>query len=227
MAEEVTDPRKGHRQRLRERFCRGGLEGMLDYEKLELLLTYAIPRCDVKPLAKQLLARFGSLPAVLDASVKELCEQPGIGENAAVLLRLLRELMNDYLSRKSKDVDIVADSESAVNFARMKIGARRNESFMVLYLNSQNHLLEYDINEGAVDRTAVYPRNVIHKALSLGAVSLVLIHNHPSGVCNPSNEDIELSILLRQIASDLDIRIVDHLIVSKTSFFSMNEHKLF
>ena len=98
---------------------------------------------------------------------------------------------------------------------------------MVLYLNSQNHLLEYDITEGAVDRTAVYPRNVIHKALSLGAVSLVLIHNHPSGVCNPSNEDIELSILLRQIASDLDIRIVDHLIVSKTSFFSMNEHKLF
>ena len=133
MAEEVTDPRKGHRQRLRERFCRGGLEGMLDYEKLELLLTYAIPRRDVKPLAKQRLARFGSLPAVLDASVKELCEQPGIGENAAVLLRLLRELMNDYLSRKSKDVDIVADSESAVNFARMKIGARRMESFLVLY----------------------------------------------------------------------------------------------
>lgn len=221
---EEKNPGAGHRQRLRSRFYNSGLSSLLDYEKLELLLTYAIPRKDVKPLAKLLLERFGSLAQVLDASREELAEVDGIGDHAAGMLRVIRELCNSYLEQKTLNADVVASPEAVINFARMKLGGAKRESFMVMYLNSQNHVLDYEISEGTVDRSVVYPRNLVESCFRLGAVAVIMLHNHPSGVCVPSNEDLHLTRSVQSTLKAVNIRLLDHLIVSSVSFYSLARH---
>ena len=215
------DWQKGHRQRLRERFKRTGFVGMHDYEKLELLLTYAIPRRDVKPVAKALLLKFESLPGVLDATLEELCQVPWVGENVALFLKCQRELCCAYLEQRMRSVDVRATPEAAADFARMKLGANRHETFMVIYLNPQAHVIDFACIEGAVDRAAVYPRNIVEECLRLKAVSVILIHNHPSGVCLPSNEDIAVTRAVEKTLNAMNIRLIDHLIVSPASLRSM------
>ncbi len=205
----------GHRLRLRERYNRTGLAGLLDHEKLELLLTYAIPRCDVKPHAKRLLARFGDLAGVLEANRWELEEVDGIGENASVLLRLIRGLGADYLEARLRDRETISGHRDAAAFARMKIGGASYENFMTIYLNSHNHVLHYEILEGTVDHANVYLRNIIRTCIERHASGLIAIHNHPSGVCQPSSEDEQLTRMLKQSAELHRIRFLDHLLVSR------------
>ncbi len=211
----------GHRQRLRERFLRAGLNGLQDYEALELLLTYAIPRQDVKPLAKLLLEEFGSVEKVLDASPAELLELPGVGATAATLIVLLKQLCAKYLEQKASAVDLLDSPAKVVNFLRMKLGGGKKETFMVLFLNAQNHLIAFDSFAGTVDRATVYSREVAERALLTRASAVIAAHNHPSGVCTPSPEDIKLTLRLKAALDSLGIKLLDHLIVTPSAHRSI------
>lgn len=217
----------GHRERLRERFQKAGAEGMHDYELLELLLTYAIPQKDVKPLAKDLIKRFGSLSGVLDASQKELEAVPGLGPVSATLIRLVKELCGAYLAEQMKHRDLLSSPQAVVDFARVKLTGLPHEAFMIIYLNTKNEVIEHEIvHEGTVDRAVIYPRRVIESALAHHAAGLILVHNHPSGHPEPSEEDKRLTRAMVEAARTIDIRVLDHIVVGKDDYFSFVEHQL-
>ena len=216
-----------HRKRLRERFRKAGSEGLHDYERLELLLTYAIPRRDVKPVAKDLIRQFGSLSGVLDAGQRELEEVPGMGPISATLIRVVKELLGTYLSEKMMHRDLLTSPQAAVEFARVKLAERPHEAFMVLYLNTRNEVIEHEIvQEGTVDRAVIYPRRIIESALGHHATGLILVHNHPTGHPEPSEEDKRLTRLVAEAARTMDIRVVDHMVVGRDDYFSFVEEGL-
>ncbi len=213
-----------HRKRLRERFRKAGVEGFHDYELLELLLTYAIPRRDVKPIAKMLIGRFGSLSGVLDASPQELEKVTQMGPASSSLIHLVKETCGTYLSEKMKQMDVLSSPQAVLDFARAKLAGRPHESFMVIFLNTKNQVLHHRIvHEGTVNRAVIYPRRVIEEALAHHASGLILVHNHPSGQSDPSSEDRQLTRALIEATRALDIRILDHIIVGKDDHFSFAE----
>jgi DNA repair protein RadC len=217
----------GHRKRLRERFGKGGAEGFHDYELLELLLTYAIPRCDVKPIAKDLIKTFGSLSGVLDAGQKELDEVKGIGPISAVLIRVIKELQGEYLSEGMKGRDLVSSPQAAIDFARVSLSGLDHEVFLAIYLNTKNRVLGHEIiQKGTVDHTVMYPRRLIEAALKHKAAGIILVHNHPSGYSEPSPEDKRLTQALAEVARPMDLRILDHIVVGKDGYFSFAEKNL-
>ncbi len=216
-----------HRKRLRERFQRAGAEGLHDYELLELLLTYAIPRKDVKPAAKEMLKRFGSLAAVLDATQTELETFPELGPTSAVLIRLVKEMCGAYLAEGMQRKDVLSSPQSVLDFARLKIAGLTHEVFMVIYLNVKNEVIESEIiQEGTVDRAVIYPRRIIEAALRFHAAGLILVHNHPSGHTDPSPEDKRLTRSIVEVARTIDIRVIDHIIVGRGGHFSFVENHL-
>lgn len=218
---------KGHRSRLRQKYLNAGVGGLHDYEIIELLLTYAIPLKDVKPIAKNLMNRFKDISGLLDATHEELCEVDGISTNSATLFALIRDICSEYLAGKMKDKDALSSPEAVRDFARMKMAGLKDEAFMVIYLNTKNHVIEHEmINEGTVDQAVVYPRNIIKKALVNNATGLILIHNHPSGMCEPSKEDVKLTHAIKEAARTVNIRTVDHIIVGKSGYFSFIENSL-
>ena len=214
----------GHRERLRERFLRAGAKGLQDYELLELLLSYAIPRKDVKPQAKELLRRFGSLAGVMDASPEEVQEVKGIGPRAATLLRLAKEMGEVYLGERMRGVDVLSSPSRVVDFCLFRLKGEGEEKFMVIYLNVKNEVMDYEvIQEGTVDRSVVYPRRVAEKALRRRAASVIVVHNHPSGHPDPSPEDRRITRELVEALRPLEIRLLDHIIVGKRGYFSFRE----
>ena len=216
----------GHRKRLRERFLKGGLEGFAEHEVIELLLTLAVPRADVKQPAKALLERFGSLRGVLDAPPAELRSVAGVGEVAAVGLRIVREAATLYLLESSEGAETLRDPERLAAFWRMRIGSLRHEVFAVAYLDSAHRLLRNGVEtlqEGTIDRAAVYPRRVVEAALRNEAAALVLAHNHPSGNVEPSEHDRVLTRAIVLAAETIGLRVVDHLIVSPDRTFSFRK----
>jgi DNA repair protein RadC len=224
------DPRPDyieHRKRLRERFLNAGSRGLKDYELLELLLTYSIPRLDVKPVAKAVLKRFGSVAGVLGASSKDLQSVKGLGPHSAVLIRIVKELFIVYVEERIVSADVLSSPDAVVEFAKVKLGRMAHEAFMVIYLNVKNHVITHDvINEGTVDHAVVYPRRVVESALANHAASLILVHNHPSGDPAPSPEDKLLTRSIVEAARTMDIRVVDHIIVGKSTHFSFHENHL-
>ena len=219
----------GHRKRLRERFVKSGLDGFAEYEAVELLLALAIPRSDVKEPAKALLRRFGSLRGILDASVAEQQSVKGVGEVAAIGLQTVRAAAALYLQQGSEQADVLSDPERLSDFWRMKIGAFKHEVFAVAYLDSAYRLLRDGIEilqEGTIDRAAVYPRRVVEAALNRGAAVLVLAHNHPNGAVEPSEHDKVLTRAIVLAAETISIRVADHLIVSPQEAFSFRKSGL-
>ncbi|RLB81734.1 MAG: hypothetical protein DRH17_08285 [Deltaproteobacteria bacterium] len=219
----------GHRQRLRERFIRSGFAGMADHEVVELLLTLAIPRKDVKQPAKALLARFENLKGIFDAPLEELRTIPGIGSVAPVAFRIMREAANLYLQQKAESEHSLASSEMLYDFWRSRLGGLKDEVFEVAYLDSGYKLLRGGVErleEGTVDRAAVYPRRVIEAALRKGAAILVFAHNHTNGDVSPSEHDKTLTRALVLAASTLHVKVYDHLIVSDDRVFSFREEGL-
>lgn len=213
----------GHRKRLRERFNKAGLDGFADHEVVELLLTLAIPRSDVKRPAKALIERFGNLRAIFDAPLDELREVKGIGSVAPVALRIIRAAATLYLQQSAEGTESVMEAVHLETVWRSRIGALRNEVFEVAYLDSANRLLRDGIErleEGTVDRAAVYPRRVVESALRRGAIALVLAHNHPNGNVEPTEQDKVLTRALALAAETVHIRILDHFVVSVHSVFS-------
>ena len=216
----------GHRQRLRERFLKTGLDGFANYEVVELLLTLAIPRADVKEPGKTLIARFGNLRGILDAPIEELQQIDGIGAVAPVALRIIREAASLYLQQSAERQDSFAEPEALFRFWRMRIGALPHEVFQVGYLDSGYRLLKDGIEtleEGTVDRAAVYPRRVIEAALRRKAAGVVFAHNHPNGNVDPTDLDKTLTRALVLAATTVQIKVLDHLVVSADQVFSFRK----
>lgn len=214
----------GHRKRLRERFRKAGARGMHDYELLELLLTYAIPRRDVKPIAKELIERFKGITGVMNASQEELESVEGMGPMSATLIRLVKELFGLYMAERMEGRDLLASPQAVVDFARVKLAGLSHEAFMVIYLNTKNEVIEYEVvHEGTVDRAIIYPRRIIESALSHHASGLILVHNHPSGYPEPSEDDRRLTRSIYEVAHTIDIRVLDHIIVGRNGYFSFRE----
>jgi len=217
---------RGHRQRLRNRFLRSGLAGFADYEVVELLLTLAVPRADVKQPAKALIARFGNLRGILDAPIEELRAVPGIGSVTPVALQIIKAAATLYLQQSAERLDSFADPERLSEFWRMRIGALKNEVFEVAYLDSGYRLLRDGVErleEGTIDRAAVYPRKVIEAALKRGAAAVVLAHNHPNADLKPSEHDKVLTRAIVLAAETVHLKVVDHLIVSAQDTFSFRK----
>jgi len=218
-----------HRQRLRQRFLKVGLDGLAEHEVIELLLTLAIPRVDVKEQAKELLQRFGSLRGILDAPLEELRKVKGIGSVTPVALKIIRAMATLYLQQTAEGVDVVASPDHLKDFWRMKIGALQNEVFEVAYLDSGMRLLRDGVErmeEGTIDRAVVYPRRVVESALRRGAAAVVLAHNHPNGDVKPSEQDKLLTRAVVLAAETVNLRVVDHLIVSSDEVFSFRKEGL-
>jgi DNA repair protein RadC len=216
----------GHRQRLRERFLKSGLAGFADYEVIELLLTLAIPRSDVKQPAKALTARFGNLRGILDAPIEELREVSGIGSVTPVALQIIKAAATLYLQQSGEGLDSLADPARLSEFWRMRIGALQNEVFEVAYLDSGYRLLRDGVDrleEGTIDRATVYPRRVVEAALKRGAAAIVLAHNHPNANLTPSEHDKLLTRAIVLAAETVHLKVVDHLIVSAQDTFSFRK----
>jgi DNA repair protein RadC len=219
----------GHRQRLRARFLKSGLDGFADYEVVELLLTLAIPRSDVKQPAKALIAQFGSLRGILDAPIDELRAVAGIGTVTPVALQIIKAAATLYLQQSSEGRDLLADPSQLSEFWRMRIGALQNEVFEVAYLDSGYRLLRDGVDrleEGTIDRAAVYPRKVIEVALKRGAAAVVLAHNHPNANLTPSEHDKVLTRAIVLAAETVHLKVLDHLIVSAEDTFSFRKEGL-
>jgi len=218
---------EGHRKRLRERFARSGFDGFHDHEVLELLLTFVIPRKDVKLLAKKLLNEFGSLAAVFDAPQDGLQKTSGIGPQAATLIVAIPRLFDRYQVDRWKrdDEKRVVTTDDAVLRLRSELGTERSEVFYVLALNSKNVLLAVEkVQKGSVNRTAVFPRLVVEAIVKHHATAAILAHNHPGGDPNPSAADRQLTRKLKKLLNDLDIHVHDHIIIAGIHYYSFAEH---
>ncbi|MBI5366570.1 MAG: DNA repair protein RadC [Planctomycetes bacterium] len=214
----------GHRSRLRTRFLTAGARGLAEYELLELLLTFALPRIDTKPIAKALLARFGGLAGVLGAAPADLQQVRGVGPRAAVLLSLMQETCTACLRTGIEHRDLLNSPTAVAEYARMALAGKPTEVCLALFLSAKNELLgEEVVAEGTVDRAPVLRRRIIELALARKAAGLILVHNHPSGAATPSAEDDLLTRELRAAARAVDLRFLDHLIVAADGTYSYRQ----
>ena len=217
----------GHRTRLRNRFQASSLQGLQDYEALELMLTFALPRIDTKPIARALLKRFNGLWGVFGAGERELREIPGVGPRAALLVTLVRELSAACLREGLRRRNILKSPEAVADYVRMALAWRPTEACLAIFVNARNEVLGDEIvSDGAVDRTVVFPRRVIERALERKASGFLLAHNHPGGQPAPSPEDDLLTRRLKAAAEAVDVRFLDHLIVTTEGFYSYRRNGL-
>lgn len=215
----------GHRKRLRKRYIENGYESLQDYEIVELLLTFVKQRVDTKPLAKQLIKKYGIIEEILKADIKELQEIEGLGEISAIFLKFIGDIAAYSFTNKTKKQKISFKSKNQIiNYLRNNIGFSKNEEFKVLFLNSANEIIETEsLFTGTIDKSAVYPRKILERALYHNARVLVFAHNHPSGNVTPSEKDIELTKEMKSFFKMVDIYVLDHIIITKDSYFSFLE----
>ncbi len=215
-AKRATPHYHGHRQRLRQRFIDGGADALPDYELLELILFRAIPRRDTKPLAKALLAKFGSFAGVINASPVRLREISGMGEAVITELKLVRAASLRLLNREIMDLPVLSSWTQVMNYCQAAMGHSEIEQFRILFLDKRNRLIADEVQqEGTVDHTPVYVREIIKRGLELSATALILVHNHPSGDPTPSQADITMTKEIIETASKLGIVVHDHIIVGR------------
>ncbi len=222
------DHRRGHRQRLKNRFLRVGHLALEEYELLELILFRSIPQRDVKLLAKALIARFGSVPEVLGAPVARLLEVPGLGKATATDLKIV-EAAGLALAKGAVSKRTVLSSWSAViDYCRAAMAFSDRESFRILFLDKRNNLIADEVQQtGTVDHTPVYPREVVKRALELSASAVILVHNHPSGDPTPSQADIRMTREIADAAKPLGVVVHDHIIVGRQGHASLKGLGLF
>lgn len=224
----VPDPAEphytGHRDRLRDRF-KHAPDSLPDYELLELLLFMAIPRRDVKPLAKSLLARFGSLRGVLQAPLADLESTQGLSETSALALKSIQAAGQRVMKQEIMGKPVLNSWQVLLDYLHGSMAHEAKEHFRLLFLNKKNELIADEIQQsGTVDHTPAYPREIVKRALELSATAIILVHNHPSGDATPSRADIDMTREIVSAASALDIMVHDHLIVARsgiTSFKSL------
>ena len=217
----------GHRDRLRQRFLQAGSDALHDYEMLELVLFRAIPRRDVKPLTKELIARFGSFAEVIAAPIELLKEVEGLGEAAITDLKIVQAAANRLLRGEVKKRHVLSSWSSVLDYCRTVMAFESKEHFRILFLDKGNHLIADEQQQtGTVDHTPVYPREVVKRALELSATAVILVHNHPSGDPTPSRADIDMTKAIIEVARPLGIAVHDHLIVGKDGHASLKALKL-
>lgn len=215
----------GHRKRLRERYVKNGYEALQDYEIIELLLTFVKQRVDTKPLAKQLIKKYGTIEEILKADIKDLKETEGVGDITAVFFNFIGDIAACSFKDKAEKQKIsFRNKNQLISYLRNDIGFSKNEEFKVLFLNSVNEIIETEILfTGTIDKSAVYPRKILERALYHNARSIVFVHNHPSGNVSPSEKDIELTEEMKKFFKIVDINVLDHIIITKNSHFSFLE----
>tara|TARA_R110002073_G_C9212526_1_gene559137 strand:- start:66 stop:707 length:642 start_codon:yes stop_codon:yes gene_type:complete len=199
---------------MRERVLNAGARSLADYQILEMLLFAASPRGDTKPLAKNLLATFGSLARVLKAEPEALRKVPKVGEAAIATIKVAETLGEKLLRSEVEKKNVLGSWQALLEYCQGTMSDRGIEHFRILFLNNKNHLISDEVQQtGTVNHTAVYPREVVKRALELGATAIILVHNHPSGDVTPSKADIDMTHEIMSAASALGIKIHDHLIV--------------
>jgi DNA repair protein RadC len=217
----------GHRERLRARFREAGSDAVSDYELLELVLFRALPRRDVKPLAKTLIATFGSFAEVIAAPPQRLAEVEGMGEAAVTELKIVHAAANRLVRGEVKRRPVLSSWSGVLDYCRTTMAFAEKEQFRILFLDKRNQLIADEVQqEGTVDHTPVYPREVVKRALELSATALVLVHNHPSGDPTPSRADIQMTEQIIEVARSLGIAVHDHIIVGRDGHASLKGMKL-
>jgi DNA repair protein RadC len=224
---EATPHYFGHRERLRERFREAGPDALSDYELLELLLFRALPRRDVKPLAKALLEKFGSFAEVISAPQARLAEVKGLSHSAITEFKIVQAAASRLLRGAVKKRPVLSSWSSVLDYCRGTQAFADREQFRVLFLDKRNQLIADEIQQvGTVDHTPVYPREVVKRGLELSATAIILVHNHPSGDPTPSRADIQMTQQIIAVASPLGISVHDHIIVGKEGHASLKGLKL-
>jgi DNA repair protein RadC len=225
---EASSDHLGHRERLRERFREGGADPLPDYELLELVLFRSISRRDVKPIAKGLIRRFGSLAEVLAAPIHRLMEIEGIGEAAATDIKIIEATAQRMAKGAIAPKQILASWSSVIDYCRTMIAFADREHFRILFLDKRHSLIADEQQQhGTVDHTPVYPREILRRALELSATGIILVHNHPSGDPTPSSADIRMTTQIAEMARPLGVVVIDHIIVGRDGHSSMKGLKLF
>jgi DNA repair protein RadC len=217
----------GHRERLRERFREAGAEALSDYELLEAVLFRALPRRDVKPLAKELIATFGSFAEVIAAPEARLEKIKGVGAATITELKLVQAAANRMIRGEVKKRPVLSSWSAVLDYCRSVQAFADIEEFRVLFLDKRNQLIADEVQQrGTVDHTPVYPREVVKRAHELSATAIILVHNHPSGDPTPSRADIQMTQQIIAVASPLGISVHDHIIVGKDGHASLKGLKL-
>ena len=216
MGDSQDNGASGHRERLRARFLKGGADAMPDYELLELTLFATLPRRDTKPLAKALLARFGSFAEVIAAPRARLLEVKGVGESVANHLKIVEAAAHRLAKTKVMGRPALSSWSALLDYCTAAMARSQTEEFRVLFLDRKNNLIADEVqNRGTIDHTPVYPREIIKRALELGASSIILVHNHPSGDPTPSKADIAMTREIVSAAKALSIAVHDHLVIGR------------
>ena len=226
--EEASPHYHGHRERLRGRFREAGADALADYELLELVLFRAMPRRDVKPLAKILINRFGSFAEVVAAPPPRLAEIPGLGSAAITEIKIVQAAASRFArGQMTRRRTVLSSWSSVLDYCRTAQAFAEREQFRVLFLDKRNQLIADEVQQtGTVDHTPVYPREVVKRALELSATAVIIVHNHPSGDPTPSRADIQMTQQIVEIAKPLGISVHDHIIVGKEGHASFKGLKL-
>ncbi len=213
----------GHRERVKEKLFKAP-KSFQKYEILEALLFYSIPRKDVKPIAKELLNKFGSLHGILKADAKALTKINNITLHSAALFKIASLLVECSFEEKIMDKPVLNNWLDAMKYCHFELAQNPTEIFKIIYLNTKNEIMaEENVKEGGIDSIAISTREIAKKILDKNAKSVVFIHNHPSGDLTPSQEDISFTQEMNTILQKLDIKILDHIIVSKSGYFSLKK----
>jgi DNA repair protein RadC len=217
----------GHRERLRTRFRNAGVDAVSDYELLELVLFRTIPQRDVKPLAKELIAKFGSFAEVLGAPRQRLEEVKGVKEATSTDLKILHAVAGRITRGEARKRTVLSSWSAVLDYCRTTMAFESKEQFKIIFLDKRNQIIADEVQQtGTVDHTPVYPREVVKRALELAATAIILVHNHPSGDPTPSHADIQMTQSIINIAKPLGIAVHDHIIVGKDGHASLKALKL-
>lgn len=216
-----------HRKRLRERFSTGGAAAMPDYELLELLLFRSIPRCDVKPVAHRLMEAFGDINGVLSASAERLAAVRGVGPSVAHDIKIVEAAAHRLARARVINRPVISGWDAVIDYCHTTMSHRDTEQFRILFLDRKNTLIaDEEQARGTVDHVPVYPREVLKRALELGASALILVHNHPSGDPTPSEADIAVTAQIRSGAEALGIVLHDHIVIGRSREVSFRSRGL-
>lgn len=220
-ADTGNDP-SGHRSRLRKRLLEGGAEALADHEVIEYLLMTAIPRKDTKPIARTLLSRFGSLAGVFNADPSALAQHPGMGETSAAAFRIVAVAARRFARTQASSLPVLASWQALLDYLTIDMAHLTVERVRVLYLDTKNRLIRDEhVADGSIDEAAIHPREVIRRALDLGAAALIIVHNHPSGNPEPSRADIQITNRIAEAGRLLGVEVHDHVIIGKEGSVSL------
>lgn len=219
----------GHRKRLRERYITLGYKNLEEYEFLELILTYSIKVKDCKGIAKNLLKKFKNIHGVLKASKDELESIAGVGKETAIYLKVLNDIFLNENFRKIKKENVLSikGKRDLIEYLKKDIGNMKNEEFKIVYLNNDNKVVcDEVIFKGTINRSVIYPRKIMERVIDTKARGIIFVHNHPSGNLTPSQKDIEITLEMQELLEKIDVKLLDHIIVSEDNYYSFQENEI-